>query len=305
LEDSTGPSTTTFKRSAMVKQKNNDPIASLAEQLGCTYTVLASPNCEARVDKQTGQPVKKPHVLVLHYTACEKQATINTFMAPRGASAHYIVDRRGGITRFVPEEQRAWHAGYGAWQGNHDINTASVGIENISLGFKHADKHPTGQLVPGSNKAWYRYDEALLTTLGPLCKNIVERYRIHPTCVIAHSDLATNPTTGYLGRKSDPGPLFPWERFYREYGVGAWYDLGQPLRKVALPTRGQETQWIRKHLVQYGYPSPKQKAWDQEATKHAVRVFQMHFRQQDISGKIDEETIQILARLVERYYTKA
>lgn len=285
----------------MIKQKNSDPVASLAEQLGTTYTVLASPNCEARVDKQTGQPVKKPHVLVLHYTACEKQATINTFMAPHGASAHYLVDREGGITRFVPEEKRAWHAGYSAWQGNLDVNTASIGIENINLGFKETQAQPAGQQVQGSSRAWYHYDEALLTTLGPLCRNIVERYHIHPTCVVGHSDLGVDHTTGYLGRKQDPGPLFPWERFYREYGVGAWYDLGQPLQSVVLPTKNQETQWMQSHLVQYGYPAPKNDAWTQEATKNAVQSFQMHFRQSNISGNIDEETIQILAQLVDQY----
>jgi N-acetylmuramoyl-L-alanine amidase len=48
-------------------------------------------------------------------------------------------------------------------------------------------------------------------------KDIVTRYQIPATNVLAHSDIA--PT-----RKQDPGPMFPWKRLYDEYQIGMWYD---------------------------------------------------------------------------------
>jgi N-acetylmuramoyl-L-alanine amidase len=53
--------------------------------------------------------------------------------------------------------------------------------------------------------------------VAALVKDIVTRYNIPPTNILAHSDIA--PT-----RKQDPGPLFPWKRLYDEYQVGMWYD---------------------------------------------------------------------------------
>jgi N-acetylmuramoyl-L-alanine amidase len=53
--------------------------------------------------------------------------------------------------------------------------------------------------------------------VAELVKDLVNRYQISPTNVLAHSDIA--PT-----RKQDPGPLFPWKKLYDEYGIGMWYD---------------------------------------------------------------------------------
>ena len=49
-------------------------------------------------------------------------------------SAHYFLDQSGGAVQLVPEAQRAWHAGAGAWGGCTDVNSASIGIELCNAG---------------------------------------------------------------------------------------------------------------------------------------------------------------------------
>ncbi|MTE25266.1 N-acetylmuramoyl-L-alanine amidase, partial [Microbacterium sp. ZXX196] len=66
-------------------------------------------------------------------------------------------------------------------------------------------------------KVFYPFPEHQFKKVAALVKDIVERYNIPPTQILAHSDIA--PT-----RKQDPGPFFPWKRLYDEYNVGMWYD---------------------------------------------------------------------------------
>ena len=75
-------------------------------------------------------------MLVLHYTGmrtadeamarlCDPQAEV---------SAHYLIDEDGTVTRLVPEDRRAWHAGRSYWRGITDVNSASIGIELVNPG---------------------------------------------------------------------------------------------------------------------------------------------------------------------------
>ena len=299
----------TVKASKELETPEDWHVAQLADSLGKRYQIIRSPNYDDRQykDPNTKQPIgslQQPTLLVLHYTACEESRVnrlfTNSVLCKRNVSPHYLVNREGHITRFVPEDKRAWHAGYGIWHGETDVNTVSIGIETINLGYRRR-WYPAGTRVSGSNKEWYSYDERLFQTLAALCKDIVERYDIQPRHIIGHSDMSTCKNTGYLGRNLDPGPLFPWERLYREYGIGAWYDLSRPLVKAQLPKNEDEkVQWMQIHLLKYGYTCPQTSEWD-EGTQKAVITFQMHFRPTNISGEIDDETIKILAQLVDKY----
>ncbi|MEM9416794.1 MAG: N-acetylmuramoyl-L-alanine amidase [Bacteroidota bacterium] len=282
-------------------------IAQLAKRIGKEYKILPSLNFDERkykdsVTKECIGDVQCPTILLLHYTALEEEeaeeklidiATLNP------ASTHYLVNRKGNITRFVAEDKRAWHAGLGAWDGETDVNTVSIGIETINLGCRRKF-YPAGACVDGSTQEWEPYDEALLKTLAELCKDIIKRYNINPRHVIGHSDMATTKK-GHLGRKVDPGPLFPWERFHKEHGIGAWYNLSSPLSKVKLPSKEDQVVWVQNHLREYGYTTCPQTGKLDIGTTRAVKMFQMHFRPTNISGEIDEETIQILAQLVDKY----
>ncbi len=177
-----------------------------------------------------------PDLIVIHYTAMQNAEAALERLCDRRAevSAHYLISRKGEIIQLVAEEQRAWHAGAGEWQGKGDVNSRSIGIELDNSG-----DHP--------------FPEPQMEALEALLRGITARWDIAPEGVIGHSDLAP-------GRKIDPGPRFDWARLARQ-------------KLVAQPGHGQmpETctqEAFREQAVVKGYTAP----CDDETLLHAVRL---------------------------------
>lgn len=105
-------------------------------------------------------------------------------------SAHFIVDRKGAITQFVPLSKRAWHAGESSWEGRDNCNDYSIGIEMIG-----DEKEPFTQ-------SQYRETARLCRVLMAHFPDI-SRQRI-----VGHQDVAPN-------RKWDPGRQWQWPKFHR------------------------------------------------------------------------------------------
>ncbi len=108
-----------------------------------------------------------------------------------------MIDRDGRLIQMVREEDRAWHAGAGAWRGLSDVNSRSLGVELVNDGF---EPFPLPQM---------QVLEQVLTAL-------ILRWSIAPVDVIAHSDMAP-------ARKEDPGPRFDWRALAR-LGLAVWPD---------------------------------------------------------------------------------
>lgn len=144
-----------------------------------------SPNWGAR---RGGQ---RPDLVVIHYTAMQSaQAAIERLCDPVAeVSAHYVICERGGVTRLVPEGERAWHAGAGRWGDVRDVNSRAIGIELANTGDQP-------------------FAEPQMAGLEALLAQIMVRWAIAPERVIGHSDMAP-------GRKSDPGARFDWARLAR------------------------------------------------------------------------------------------
>ena len=100
-------------------------------------------------------------------------------------SAHFLIERSGRITQFVGCHERAWHAGLSSFEGRAGCNDFSVGIELEGTDFT--------AFAPAQYLALADLTRALRDGL-PL------------RAVRGHSDVAA-------GRKTDPGPLFDWQRF--------------------------------------------------------------------------------------------
>jgi N-acetylmuramoyl-L-alanine amidase len=143
----------------------------------------------------------RPSLIVLHYTALpDPEAALALLCDPAAeVSAHYVLGADGTLWRLVPEEMRAWHAGAGAWGGAGDVNSRSIGIELDNDG---ASPFPEAQMV----------------ALEALLDDIMGRWAIPASGVIAHSDLAPD-------RKRDPGPRFDWRRLARS-GRAVWPGAG-------------------------------------------------------------------------------
>lgn len=111
-------------------------------------------------------------------------------------SSHYMIDRDGTIVRLVDDNNVAWHAGKSKMptDGREGVNGFSIGIE---LTASHPADDPSVK-TPEDAYTAAQY-ESLNKLIAHLCKE-------HPiTAVVGHDEIAP-------GRKTDPGPLFQWEK---------------------------------------------------------------------------------------------
>ena len=186
-------------------------------------------------------------------------------------SAHYLVEEDGRIFSLVPEERRAWHAGRGAWQGETDVNAASIGVEIVN---------------PGHEFGYRAFPEAQIDAVIALIADIRARWTIPDARIIAHSDLAPE-------RKEDPGELFPWKRL-AQAGHGLWFEPAQ--ERIAalggflqLGDEGIGVVVLRAGLHRLGYALQPGGTYDAE-TAATVKAFQRHWRQDRVDGVADGET---------------
>jgi N-acetyl-anhydromuramoyl-L-alanine amidase len=108
-------------------------------------------------------------------------------------SAHLLIRRDGSCRQYVPFSHRAWHAGVSQYQGRERCNDFSIGIE-----------------LEGSVRQ--AYNDEQYQRLADIVRVLLHTYpNLSKQRIVGHSDIAP-------GRKTDPGPLFDWERFYSLLG---------------------------------------------------------------------------------------
>jgi len=234
--------------------------------------------------------------LILHYTALPDDKSI-TVLTQQAVSAHYLVNNSGDdeIYQLVDENKRSYHAGVSAWRTDRNLNDTSIGIEIVNSGYT-ADA--------AGKKIFASFSDEQVKKVAALAKDIITRYQIPATNVLAHSDIA--PT-----RKQDPGPLFPWKKLYDEYQIGMWYDEAvkqsfYDTAQVDFTAKYNEPSFvfvIQTALQKFGYGIEPGGKWD-DAAKKTIEAFQYHFRPQNYDGIMDAETWAILQALNQKYPTK-
>ena len=214
--------------------------------------------------------------LVLHYTEGDFPRSLNVLTQGK-VSSHYLVNSDPPtIYRLVDESRRAWHAGVSSWQGQTQLNAASIGIEIVNPGYRDT---PEGRI-------WYDYPQPQIDAVIALAKKIVAEHQIRPDRIVGHSDIAPQ-------RKIDPGPRFPWKQL-ADAGLCSWPDAAQVAQRKAdydkvLP----DVEWFQRKLARHGYAVPLTGLLDAE-TMRVVAAFQMHYRPFRFDGVPDAQTAALL-----------
>jgi N-acetylmuramoyl-L-alanine amidase len=216
-------------------------------------------------------------MIVLHYTAQTGADALARLCDPIAkVSSHYLVYEDGRIDQLVPEARRAWHAGVSMWEGEHDINSRSIGIEIVN---------------PGHDGGYPDFPEAQIDAVIALCRDIIARRNIRADRVVAHSDIAP-------ARKQDPGEKFPWARLAAA-GVGLWVEPAPvtEARVLKIGAQGDEVADLQRLFARYGYGIEASGHYD-AATAEVVTAFQRHFRPARVDGVADVSTRETLRRLL-------
>jgi len=103
-------------------------------------------------------------------------------------SSHFLINRLGSITQYVPLNMKAWHAGESTFDGRLNCNDFSIGVE-----LEGTDHEPFTDAQYGS----------LVTLSIALLSEFPD---IGLDRIVGHSDVAPE-------RKTDPGPFFQWDRY--------------------------------------------------------------------------------------------
>jgi len=162
---------------------------------------VPSPDFDARPDGST------PEVLVVHsislppgkygggeieqfFCNCLDKAAHPYFaeICHLHVSAHLLIRRTGEVVQFVPLNERAWHAGESSCEGRARVNDFSIGIE-----------------LEGTDDS--KFEDVQYDVLGQVTLALIAAYpAIKPSRIYGHSEVSP-------GRKTDPGPLFDWQRY--------------------------------------------------------------------------------------------
>jgi hypothetical protein len=134
--------------------------------------------------------------IVIHVAEGPYSGTISWFQnCAAGASAHYVVGRRGTVAQSVRDEDIAWHAGW--WQTNkHSIGIEHAGYTNNPNSFTRRMYRASARL-----SAW-------------CCK----KYRIpmDRSHIIGHYQVpGCSGSGGGAGCHTDPGRYWNWTKYMR------------------------------------------------------------------------------------------
>ena len=232
-------------------------------------TVNLSPNFSKK--ERSRKDIK---FVIIHYTGMQSEIeSIKRLKDPKSkVSCHYLINRDGKIIMMVPENKIAWHAGKSKWKNFVNLNKNSIGIELVNKG------HDFG---------YQNFSNHQIKSLIKLCKNLKIKYKIRTCDFLGHSDIAPL-------RKMDPGEKFPWKKLSKEK-IGVWYKTDKQILKILDKNKKKTQFFINIHKMGYRYFNKKRRL---RSDKKIIFAFQRRYLPLNVTGKIDEKTLQISSFLI-------
>ena len=172
-----------------------------------------------------------PRFIVMHYTAGSTADSAVAALTRKGSgvSAHLTLDLDGSVIQHAPFNIKTWHAGPSQHMGYTGLNSHSIGIEIVNLGWMrksgkyyvrddlqiHQRNMPNmveaeNARVGSGTLYWPSYTKMQLDALEQLTADLIAEYPIMD--VVSHEEIDTR------GWKTDPGPAFPMNRYKKLLG---------------------------------------------------------------------------------------
>ena len=113
-----------------------------------------SPNYSKKTRK-----LKDIQFVIIHYTGMQSEIeSVKRLKDPKKkVSSHYLINRKGEITKMVHERKTAWHAGKSRWKNFINLNRYSIGVELVNKGYEFG---------------YQRFSNTQIKSLINLCKNV-------------------------------------------------------------------------------------------------------------------------------------
>lgn len=128
------------------------------------------------------------------------------------------------------------------------------------------------------NNGFELFSDSQIKSLLIVLANLKKTHNIPAANFIGHSDIAP-------GRKVDPNITFPWKTL-AEKGFGLWQDS---ILTDSVPESFNPIEALR--IIGYDIKNPE----------NAIKSFQLHFVQKELTGILNEEEKQILFNLYKKY----
>ena len=220
--------------------------------------------------------------IIIHYTGMKKENdAIKRLCDPTSkVSSHYFIKNNGKVLNLVPDLYTAWHAGKSKWKKIKSLNKYSIGIEISN---------------PGHEFGYKKFSTKQINSLIKLLRYLVKNYNIKKENILGHSDIAPN-------RKKDPGEKFPWIRLANE-NLCNWHNLKENKIKKNrnLKIKILEEKIFFKNLYDIGYSRINNIKNQTNRKTNLIKTFQRKYRQNLISGRIDQECL-LISKNLRKYY---
>tara|TARA_Y100001954_G_C15615910_1_gene505243 strand:- start:33 stop:767 length:735 start_codon:yes stop_codon:yes gene_type:complete len=215
--------------------------------------------------------------VIIHYTGMQSEIeSIERLKDPKKkVSSHYLINRKGQITKMVNELKTAWHAGKSRWKNFTNLNRYSIGIELENKGYEFG---------------YQKFSNIQIKSLIRLCKSLKKKYKIKDEHFLGHSDIAPL-------RKVDPGENFPWKKLSK-YNLGVWYK--EKFEDIKFQKNKKRYNFF-KNIYKFGYRYFSLNKRRIKKDKKIIKAFQLRFLPAKVTGNLDQKTLKISYYLATSY----